>query len=627
MSRQFGRSVAWVAFVSLLPSIQALAIYKGNTDGDGWDKTVFMLLGGGIDNISTGTAVKRDRCLLTSSLVSGLSIKAGVDPKNDPLALTQDRERAKQRAVGNWDGLQVLWMKNLKGQLRIEEGRDYSPIPIGLLGMGSVQVTNELLDYPKATKSTGAPKAIVFRGYGNNNTDPFNNHTGIGIRRNGFGHVDYFFQGSLQTGVPPRDGSFFIPLPYADPIETHWGCFAGDKGGPAFAIVDDQTAVVGVMQSGFKQACYEEAEIRFVAFDKGAIPGGISNWDWLHKTFEEICTKQVKMGVAPAPGMGIITGSISPTQLYPDEKLENNDVMYCDGSGSDDCVENIHSATIDGRPDQEIVLNASPANGYQFVEWLSGSTKCPCEGATDPTCVLPYQYVGTYTETVSDDVSFCIAKFDAKACEPPTVQTLSTNTGGPEIPIILDPLAIDSDPNQLPLSIKGIGGTCDPESPPGPRHGTVSINEDNTLTYTQTDNCSAGDSFFVEVTNGNCSSCQQVQIVPGCPLPDGGPETITLTYGPPVGQFAVYGTACVLPVDQPTTQTLSKAAPCVWQDAHDYPVSFSLKSDCSWEVNYDAFYVYYQTSTVWDGTSPLVVPTTMDECGLASPSVTVMPGY
>src|SRR5262249_6408768 len=137
------------------------------------------------------------------------------------------------------------------------------------------------------------------------------------------------------------------------------------------------------------------------ALDRGARQGETSNWDWVQQTAAQICA--VRMG-AGVNGGGHVTGLVSIPPDFDDGTYDLSSKIDCDEQTHFDCTELIHD-------DQSIVLTAVADDGWTFAGWTSGKgLTCPCDPAS-PTCPVPYQSIGYYSETDSIDESYCEAMF------------------------------------------------------------------------------------------------------------------------------------------------------------------------------------------------------------------------
>jgi hypothetical protein len=170
------------------------------------------------------------------------------------------------------------------------------------------------------------------------------------------------------------------------------------------------------------------------------------NGVWLRDAIQVTCGKTVEFAIhyegnrRPAPGKeASIVGLVSPEQEYqgvvPAPRFTLNStidtsrevVFGSDGvtpgfteSLDDDSVEILHDAHMSKplpqgavttkRSPQSLSVTVSVPAGFTFRDWISvKDSTCPC-AKQGRTCRIPYEKVGRYTNTISQDTSLCIAR-------------------------------------------------------------------------------------------------------------------------------------------------------------------------------------------------------------------------
>jgi|GEM_PF-1556285 len=155
----------------------------------------------------------------------------------------------------------------------------------------------------------------------------------------------------------------------------------------------------------------------------------------------------------------------------------------------------------------DVLTNDSDPDGDPIV---ITEVEQPSNGTAtlNPNGTLIYEpapaFVGqdTFTYEICDDKGLCdtatvIINVTASGNQPPVAPDDKVST--PEdTPVVIDALGDDTDPEGDPLSIESIVTQ--------PKHGSVSVNPDGTLTYVPEENYTGEDSFVINVCDdqGNC---------------------------------------------------------------------------------------------------------------------------
>lgn len=144
----------------------------------------------------------------------------------------------------------------------------------------------------------------------------------------------------------------------------------------------------------------------------------VGNWEQIKYQISNVCTKELNVRIS---GEGQVRGTLNTTLPWYDTDRLNQEI-YCVGNGSPesglgDCTEAIHQPeTI------TLIAEARDEEVWEFEAWEpavlaapddgppADLNDCPCEGK-GPTCEVYFEEIGTYTSEISDDRTFCVAKF------------------------------------------------------------------------------------------------------------------------------------------------------------------------------------------------------------------------
>lgn len=410
-----------ITIASVIGASSAFAIRQGTATND-LLKTVMATkatITVGQENFDiwgTATNVKYPRCFLTAehNLTNPntqqsigdaqISIVQGQHPitqggKSQKVGGRSTSHEAYAYATPMWFDLVVLLLEAKEGENRLVKA-DYAPIAYGgNLGPANTAYTGQGFG---SGAETAGHRDVDIIGYGafsgSTMTGPLS-VMGMGHKRKGVAHARNLVSGPSQT--PAKTGGFYTVVPTASGGKL--AC-PGDSGGPLFKT-GDTTTTYGVASGASPTSCNAATFVYYTVIDDNRIlPNGDSTKKWIDTNVALVCAARLNSFINPTNG-GAVTGTlVGATFTSEDNTIIDGDIA-CGVGTDDDCTEMVH----DG---ESITLTATPDTGYHFVRWQDKINECPCDGSTDPECLVEFDDMGTYTEEVSIDVSDCEAVFE-----------------------------------------------------------------------------------------------------------------------------------------------------------------------------------------------------------------------
>ena len=403
-----------------------------------------------------GTAglVQYDMCVLTADHVisnPGILFHTGLDAGTTTPATKDQRSHrrmwhpnrmatAKTKYSYLYD-FAIVALKELKdngADIKLKAG-DHTVYPLakaeGLIPNPAEETDNPVPALEKIIKGTGKPLFSELPAYGiDKNGDTVND------LRQGYDHLEevHIAKGTFNQRGKGMGG---IYRPAKTRYETTGPALhhvtKGDSGmnrtsvkvqaGPGkkvYGVVNEQVpkkATYGTENHRSKSALFNSANDfdrtkTYQYHEDNDLLEEIGNYEMVKFMIADTCSRRVSLSIQ---GEGSIQGTVNnPKDKYGEQRLNHSVDCSTLPGGGNDCEEALHRAKagVTDSMQEELVLTASPANGWQFFEWKTPlkhrqyCTKCLAD-PKNPVCKIKFDDVGHSTTKFYTDMSDCQAVF------------------------------------------------------------------------------------------------------------------------------------------------------------------------------------------------------------------------